>query len=96
MTDQQKKEWGKQLVSGIVTILASLILFSFTIGRENKVTVTNKIQKLETEKANITYVDDKCKQVKEDNNSQFNELKNDIREIRDVQNKMYEILLNNK
>jgi len=96
MTDQQKKEWGKQLISGIVTILASLILFSFTIGRENKVTVTNKIQKLETEKANITYVDDKCKQVKEDNNSQFNELKNDIREIRDVQNKMYEILLNNK
>jgi hypothetical protein len=96
MTDQQKKEWGKQLISGIVTILATLILYSFTIGRENKITVTNKIQKLETEKANITYVDDKCKQVKEDNNSQFNELKNDIREIRDVQNKMYEILLNNK
>jgi uncharacterized membrane protein (DUF106 family) len=96
MTDEQKKEWFKQIVSFVVITLSAIIITSWTVIRENKKTTNTEIQNLKINKADVTYVDEKCKEVKELNNSQYNDLKSDIREMREVQNKMYEILSNKR
>lgn len=66
MTAQEKKEWQRQIISFVLAVLASLILFSFTILRENRVNVNGKIQELDIKKVDKTEFDSKCKEIKDD------------------------------
>lgn len=75
MTVEEKKEWLKQVISFVLTILASLVIFSFTINRENKTTVNNELNRLDKDKVNkdeiYNYVDKQDNSIKAEFNSKL-------------------------
>ena len=61
---REKKSWIKDLIMAVITILSTLLIFSLTIANDEKIETNNKLLKLETDKAGVNYVDEKCKEIR--------------------------------
>ena len=76
MVEQQRKEWIKQLIGGIITIIASLIILSFTSDKDDRAAANVKIQNLEINKVDkdevYKYIDKQDENIKAELNSKLN------------------------
>lgn len=76
MSPDLKKETFKQLIYGVITIICSLIIFSFTfetqIKQETKKASETEIKRLWEEKTSYEYVDKQIDQVRKEQTEKLN------------------------
>jgi hypothetical protein len=73
---EQRKEWIKQSIAGIITIIATLIVLSFTSDKDDKAAIHNQLQNLEINKVDkievYKYIDKQDENIKAELNSKLN------------------------
>lgn len=77
-SEEMSKSWKDRLVSAligaVICVVPVLISTAMTRKYDKEKTVVEKIQELETEKANITYVDKQIGDVKKEHDDQYKAL----------------------
>lgn len=67
VTDQEKKDWMKQIIMTMIGIIASLTIFAFTFGKENKYSeskeLKDKVVELDKEKVSNNDFKLKCDEI---------------------------------
>jgi len=107
MSPQQKKEWMKQILMAVITIISTLIIFAFTFGKETRYSETkelkDKVTLLDLNKADKTELNTKCAETmtyidRQDNIMrnerllQFEGIKTQIDDLKKGQDKIMEKL----
>ena len=97
VTDQEKKDWIKQIIMTMIGIIASLTIFAFTFGKETKYSETkelkDKVILLDKEKVStpefkercgeiITYIDGQDKKMRDERLLQFEAMKENVSETK--------------
>jgi flagellar basal body-associated protein FliL len=100
------KEWVKQIILAVITVIVSIIIFSFTFGRETKYSETkelkDKVIQLDLTKANKVDVESRCLKMEYNFDLDRSEMKQDfkeaLKEIKDgqkaIDRKLDRIILN--
>jgi hypothetical protein len=85
MAPAEKKEWMNKIIMAIITILSSLIIFSWTFKKETNYSETkelkNQVNQLELKKLGKTEFEIKCTAIEADFENHRVEMKNDFKDI---------------
>lgn len=68
--------------SAILAFIFSIVLYSFTTKMEDGRSLKKTVVDIDKNKADITYVDTKCNEIKTDLKNDIIEVNNNLREIR--------------
>lgn len=84
-----RKEFGKEAVKGVIsitaTVLASLVILSFTKFDDKRESVQKELLRLDKEKVDATFVNQKCLETKQEMSIKYDNLDAILKEIKDQQ-----------
>jgi gas vesicle protein len=96
MTKTTRDKIVTAVLGGLVSAIVALVIFAFTARYDREQSLKEKVQQIDKTKAEITYVDKKCDEIKQASTDQYNQLRDDIKQIDQNQNRLMELLIENK